>query len=82
MEEVTKKKRTRGWPNRDISSVKKKLAKVIGQVESGTLDLRRARLCIQGAAVLINAVKIERELAIEQRLDEIERRISNPAEVK
>lgn len=82
MEAVTKNKRTRGWPNRDISSVKKKLAKVLGQVESGSLDIRRARLLVQGSAVLVNALKIERELAIEERLNEIERRIGSSAEVK
>lgn len=82
MNAITKKKRTRGWPNRDISSVKKKLAKVLGQVESGSLDLHRARLLVQGSAVLVNALKIERELAIEERLNEIERRIGSSAEVK
>jgi tetrahydromethanopterin S-methyltransferase subunit G len=82
MDALIKKKRVRGWPNDNIRSVKKRLAKVLAQVEQGKIEVSRARLLVQGAAVLVNAVKIERELAIEERLNEIERRIGSPAEMK
>ncbi len=72
---VNKKRRLRSWPNRDITSVKKRIAKVLAQVEHGKIELPNARLLVQGAAVLVNAIKVEKEFEIEKRLAKIEERL-------
>lgn len=76
MDTVNKKTRMRGWPNRDITSVKKRIAKVLAQIESQKIELPNARLLVQGAAVLVNAIKVEKEFEIEKRLAKIEERLS------
>ncbi len=77
MDTVNKKSRLRSWPNRDITSVKKRISKVLAQIEQGKIELPNGRLLIQGAAVLVNAIKVEKEFEVERRLANIEERLNS-----
>lgn len=68
-----KKKRIRGWPTGGIAPLKRRLGKLLSQIEDGTIDAKRARLLIQGAATVLSAIKTEKLLDIEERLEKLEK---------
>ena len=75
MKEIINKKRIRAWTVNEIDPIKRRLARIMAQVERGTMNPSQARLLVQGAAVLINAVKVEKEFDMEKRFEAIEQKL-------